>query len=100
MTAPLEIDICADCLYTDANGWDERTTGRPLPDPAPLSHLDGFLIGGYQSDGNGYLEPSFSWSPCDGCGCTLGGDRYAVTIVEAPHAVCGIDDTTCQECSA
>lgn len=95
MTAPLEIDICPDCLYTDANGWDEYNTGRPLPHPAPLNRLDGFLIG-YGPN----LEPSFSWQPCDGCGSTLGGDRYAVTIVEAPHAVCGIDDTTCSECSA
>lgn len=81
MTAPLEIEICADCLYTYANGWDERTTGRPLPDPAPLSHLDVFLIG-WDVD----VEPHFSWQECEGCGCTLGGDRYAVTIVEAPHA--------------
>ncbi len=95
MSAPLEVDICADCLYTDANGWDEYNTGRPLPHPAPLNRLRGFLIGSGPD-----LEPHFSWSPCDGCGCTLGGDRYAVTIVEAPHNVCAIDDTTCPECSA
>ena len=74
------VDICADCLYTEANGWCERDTGRPLPDPVPLSHLDGYLIG-WSAD----LEPHFSWRDCEGCGNTLGGDRYEVTIVEAPE---------------
>ena len=84
MTAPLEIDIdiCADCLYTDANGWDERTTGRPLPVPAPLSRLDGLRILGAVTDETGFHEPGFSWSSCDGCGCNLGGDRYTVRVVE------------------
>mgnify|MGYP001231513858 FL=1 len=83
-------DICADCLYTDANGWDERETGRPLPDPVPLNRLEGYLIGtdvDSLEDADAVQaanEPSFSWSPCHGCGCTLGGDRYTVRIVEWP----------------
>ena len=82
MTAALDIGICPDCLYTDANGWVARMTGRPLPDLAPLNRLDGYLIG-WDSE----VEAHFSWSPCDGCGDTLGGDRYAVTIVPAPERV-------------
>lgn len=87
-TAPeyTRADICPDCLYTDANGWNEEHTGRPLPDPAPLSLLAGYLIGpdcDDLEDMDKALEPSFSWSPCQGCGCTLGGDRYTVRIVAA-----------------
>ena len=86
-------DICPDCLYTDANGWNEDHTGRPLPDPAPLSLLAGYLIGP-DCDNledpdtlDAAYEPAFRWSPCEGCGSTLGGDRYTVRIVPAPkHA--------------
>lgn len=81
-------DICADCLYTDANGWSERDTGRPLPDPVPLNRLEGYLIGPDVDSledvdaVQAASEPSFSWSPCHGCGSQLGGDRYTVRIVE------------------
>ena len=91
MTAPAPAAICPDCLYTDANGWDEYNTGRPLPHPAPLNRLDGFLIG-HGPD----LEPSYSWQPCDGCGSTLGGDRYAVTIVKAPDRRAWTDCPACE----
>ena len=82
-------DICADCLYMDANGWREREIGRPLPDPVPLNRLKGYLIGPDVDSledvdaVNAAQEPSFSWSPCQGCGSTLGGDRYTVRIVES-----------------
>jgi len=34
------------------------------------------LSGTYDEEtGEGYMEPWFSWSPCDCCGSTLGGDR-------------------------
>jgi hypothetical protein len=83
-TAPeyTRADICPDCLYTDANGWNEDLIGRPFPDPAPLNRLQGYLISP-ETDETGYLEPGFSWSPCQGCGSTLAGDRYTVRIVQA-----------------
>jgi hypothetical protein len=79
-------DICPDCLYTDANGWSERETGRPLPEPAPLSLLEGYLIGpdcDNLEDADEALEPHFSRWSCDGCGSSLAGDRYTVRIVKA-----------------
>lgn len=85
-TAPeyTRADICPDCLYTDANGWNQDETGRPLPDPAPLSLLAGYLIGPDADDLDDLdqaLEPFFSWSSCQGCGSTLGGDRYTVRLI-------------------
>jgi len=37
---------------------------------------------GLKSDGYGCdcEKRDFSWSPCDGCGSNLGGDRHAFTI--------------------
>jgi hypothetical protein len=69
--------ICGDCLYTSANSWDERETGRPLPEPAPLGRLHPQALVSWDD-----VEPHFSWHACHGCGCTLGGDRYDVRIVE------------------
>lgn len=85
MSGKIETSICMDCLYTEANGWDERMTGRPLPDPAPLNRLEGFLIG-WDSE----VEPHFSWAPCGGCGCTLGGDRVDVTLVPVLDGLIGV----------
>jgi hypothetical protein len=79
----MEIDIrlCVDCLFADANG-----AGTPEHDGGPSSDWTGFLP---VWDGWGFIarterygdmheikEPRFSWSPCDGCGCILGGDRF------------------------
>lgn len=77
----MKIEICADCIYTDANGWNEEQTGRPFPVPAPLGLLNGALIGPDESDH--ICEGHFSWSPCDGCGCDLGGTRYCYEAVSA-----------------
>ena len=40
---------------------------------AQCEHADG--------DDNHQCEASFSWSQCDSCGSTLGGDRYPATGV-------------------
>lgn len=72
------LDICPDCLYMAANGWNEQWTGRPVPDPVPLGHVPASaLIGSASND-----DPFFSWSACEGCGDVLGGDRYTVDVVE------------------
>ena len=34
------------------------------------------VCGECESDGEEYNEGSFSWSDCDSCGSTLGGDRH------------------------
>ena len=75
----IKLELCEDCIYTDANGWDEDQTGRPLPDPIPLGLLNGALINPDESEH--ICEGHFSWSPCDGCGCDLGGTRYCYEMV-------------------
>lgn len=75
------LNLCADCVYTDANGWDEAVTGCELPSPAPLGLLPaGTLIGVDESDH--ICEGHFSWAACEGCGCRLGGTRYCCEAVE------------------
>ena len=74
----IELSLCGDCIYTDANGWDEELAG-PLPDPAPMSLLEGWLIS--PNDTDHMCEGHFSWSPCDGCGNRDGGTRYCYTAI-------------------
>lgn len=83
MAETYELSLCGDCVYMDANGWHEDETGRPLPDPVPLSRLEGISHIGPRTcpacecpEECDVSEGYFSWSACDGCGCTLGGTRY------------------------
>ena len=81
--AKYSIDVCADCAYMAANGWDESLTGRELPTPEPLCLVPASALVGTGDD-----DPFFSWSRCEGCGSNLGGDRYTLSVVEtAPEGV-------------
>ena len=74
----IDVALCGDCIYTDANGWDEKQTGQPLPTPEPMSLLRGYLIApttAYDCEGH------FSRTPCQGCGQTLAGIRYCYIAV-------------------
>lgn len=79
----IRIRLCTDCTYVDANGFDDDV------DPewtGFLKEWDGWLFGPYleadikdeeeayeyQAAGH-YVRPG---SPCDGCGSTLGGQRW------------------------
>ena len=77
MTRIETYELCPDCVYMAANGWDERQTGRAFPAPAPLSLIGADALVGSSDDD----DPHFSWSPCEGCGCTLGGVRETVPVV-------------------
>lgn len=76
----MNVELCGDCITLDANGWDVDHIGRPLPDPAPMSLLEGYLIGPEDSDH--ICEGHFSWDMCDGCGSAVGGDRYCYVAEE------------------
>ena len=69
----IELSLCADCVTYDANGWDSDLIGRPLPDPAPMSLLEGYVVGVNESDH--MCEGHFGYG-CDGCDTKLGGLRY------------------------
>lgn len=92
------IDVCEDCYMAHAGVVD-----GPEPDPVPLSliketsevtsgclecepcgHPDcanGPVCGcGWGDPGHG-----FSWSRCEGCGSSLGGNRYSLVIWPISH---------------
>lgn len=71
----MKVSLCSDCIYMDANGWDEE-----MPEPAPMSLLDGWLISPDDTDHE--CEGYFSRYPCDGCGDGLGGTRYCYNAEE------------------
>lgn len=69
----VDVSLCVDCITADANGPDNASPewGGFLP------AWDGYLFGPILSDEhNEPSEPHFSWKPCDGCGSSLGGDRF------------------------
>lgn len=48
-----------------------------------------------------FCEPSFSWSPCDSCGTTLGGDREPATMIPLDYKAGDdtiIDVSICTDC--
>lgn len=62
------MDVCTDCVRGAYGLEHESTEAR-----------EAFLSATYVEcvpDS----EAHFSWSPCLACGCTLGGDRWPVTI--------------------
>lgn len=78
------VELCDDCVYLDANGWDEGNAEWPEGYTGFLPEWDGFVFGPMLLDEElGFVEPSFSWSPCDGCGTMLGGMRHQYVAVPA-----------------
>lgn len=97
-----DFDWCVDCLMLDANG-DVGDRGKPISNADP-DDQDYYLYNlpgddqfnnpstrhaekmnerwpdedGWQLSNNcdEECEGHFSWSRCDGCGSTLGGDRH------------------------
>ena len=94
------LSVCADCMETEAYGQAREsrdlTVDRPplglIPagadissgclDCEPCAHPD---CGPSPVCGCGYGDPGhgFSWSSCDGCGSSLGGNRYPLVVWEA-----------------
>jgi hypothetical protein len=62
--------VCMDCVMMIANGEVDPETS-PAREAEVAEATAGWVLGG--SDEN--EEAHFSWSPCDCCGCRLGGDR-------------------------
>ena len=82
------IRVCEDCYLTH-HGYDEHELGY-TPDREPWGLLAGDdevvdVSSGWVGDDlddEDYAgdDDGFSWSPCDGCGSRLGGNRYRMTI--------------------
>lgn len=74
----MPVSVCIDCALLAAN--DEPPLDRADTEPAPLALLD---AGDTLVVGSADEEPHFSWSPCQACGSTLGGDRFDAVIFPA-----------------
>jgi hypothetical protein len=72
---PGGIGICTDCLYLLANGEGTEDVAEALAKRWPVGTITLGSIDEEEDDSEGW----FSWQPCDGCGSTLGGDRYPAT---------------------
>lgn len=72
---------CVDCLMLLANGetdpdWDEAETAEYLARLEARGVTGENVTIACDEDCEGW----FSWSPCDVCGSTLGGDRHPVVF--------------------
>jgi hypothetical protein len=76
---PYRLLVCVDC-YMCAAGADDDDA--PREDPQPLSRIpegDDVTPGWADDMEDPDDDYGFSWARCDGCGSTLGGDRFKVT---------------------
>lgn len=83
MRESYEISVCIDCVAVEANGHDPEAVDAYYSGWLP--EWDDYLLsmvacGGEDVD-DLYCEGHFSWSPCDGCGSGLGGDRFHYVAV-------------------
>jgi len=72
---------CTDCLYVEANGYDDSlSTERNEEVATAIANVGGQLVSDYDSEtGDGIRE--FSWRPCDICGSPLGGSRHRFAVL-------------------
>jgi hypothetical protein len=68
-----KISICVDCLMKLANDENPTEPTNCVPLSAIPDNMD-ITLGGD--------EEGFSWSSCDGCDCSLGGDRFTAYLSE------------------
>jgi hypothetical protein len=75
----IEMEVCVDCLVIDANGPDEV-------DPEAVARFEAASILNegwtYANNCPEDCEGWFSWTPCDYCGSTLGGDRHPAVLIK------------------
>lgn len=90
---PTTIWVCLDCEILNANGEiSEHADKPPLGLLKDGDEITGGMLWEEHTDDcpnravNDYLDEcgcetdEFSWSPCEGCGSTLGGSRHALTV--------------------
>ncbi len=75
VTEDVELEVCTDCLTLIANG----EVPKDDPEFSLLDEWDGWMLA-INCDED--CEGGFSWSQCDGCGSTLGGDRHPVIAMK------------------
>lgn len=78
--------VCLECTFTRESGESlyNDITGE-YAEPWSLiqdgySVTKGIIVENETHDGTDHEHSDFSTSPCDGCGSTLAGERYAYTL--------------------
>jgi len=75
-----EGQACVDCTLIIAND-----DGSGITDPAQhrqnIAHVGLGKLGGVVMACDDDCEGYFSWSPCDYCGSTLGGERHPIAVL-------------------
>ena len=70
------LEVCVDCfLY----GCDYETTEEHAAAYHEFAQAGDVICPATDADGE-FIEPSFSWLPCEICDSYLGGDRYSVIL--------------------
>jgi hypothetical protein len=75
-----EIQVCVDCLFMLANG-EIGDTASAEQNAAHIARMAGHWGNGWELFLGSDDEGSFSWSSCEGCGSTLGGDRQTAYAI-------------------
>jgi hypothetical protein len=88
-----EISVCPTCMFIHANGEypgepDDIDPNEPEPwallpegvHPAMGGEHREICTPEGREEGCDCGDLGFSWSPCEGCGSGLGGDRYLFTL--------------------
>ena len=78
------IQVCGDCLHVSHSGPPDyegyADTGHAERYAAAVARVGDEPTARVVGDTE--LKPSFSWSPCDFCDDTLGGERYECVVSE------------------
>lgn len=74
-----EVDICDDCLFAAESFTDEELGHTPQVQPLRFIFAEGRTAADTSVVANSD-EAFFSWSPCEGCGSALGGNRRTATV--------------------
>ncbi|WP_372663607.1 hypothetical protein [Amycolatopsis kentuckyensis] len=79
-----KLSVCVDCIQLLANGEinDGEDTAERCAEGQVREWGDNVMHMTYSGE-----ELGFSWTSCDGCGSSLGGDRYrAYMMIPLPAA--------------
>ena len=74
-----EIQVCADCIHVAASG---APTYEGYTESGHAARYAQGLAQWHDEPFTSDDESSFSMTPCDYCGDTLGGNRFTATVME------------------
>lgn len=75
------LEVCGNCAQIIANGEINDGTDAGERTAAAQVGIWGKDAIGLVLDYDADFEPYFSYSSCDGCGSTLGGDRWPAAVL-------------------